>query len=387
MQNDMTADALEFSANFQREIRERFGLTETFVRRLMQGKRTVGRAIDRWEDLVNPGQNLSSAYIHFALSNVVRGRQARDLIMRKTGVKGGRSLDVGSAYGGMVAAFAEEGFEAEGVEIDPHWRELGNLNCRSKGLGELIRLGDFLAEPDQPPTYDVITCNDVIEHVHEPRRAIAKMASMLKPGGVLYLVIPNAWSWDHVVRDGHYGQFGLNLLDHYAAKAYYDLRCRAVYQKAYSCGEFYPLDWYRAQLASSGLSTTVHRATAAKIPAQAEFDGILQKLDDAFSNWNREGLPEVLHDRVVIRFDAYREDLVRRYRLATSAAVEDAPPQDQGVHLKTYIENLAGRRRLPSNSTIEKAPARGTPADAEDCNWFCEDFLDSFWTVIATRPA
>lgn len=337
-------DELVFTENFQREIDQRFGLTDAFVRRLVHGKRSGGQVIDRWEDLINPEQSMSSAYIHFALSNVVRGRQARDLILRKTGIGGGRSLDVGSAYGGMVVAFAEQGFAAAGVEIDSHWCELGNLNCRSKGLGELIRDADFLAIP-AGEAYDVITCNDVIEHILEPRRALQKMASMLAPGGALYLVIPNATSWDHVVRDGHYGEFGMNLLDHHAAQAYYELRCRSIYQKPYSCGEFYPLGWYRERLAEQGLQVEVHRNANAKLPSADEFATILDKLDRAHAAWNGADLPELLFDQVTKRFRRYRARLVAEHeRLSRSESPQPA-------------EVVA----------------------------FAEEFLDSFWTVIAQR--
>jgi 2-polyprenyl-3-methyl-5-hydroxy-6-metoxy-1,4-benzoquinol methylase len=359
--SEAPSDMPVFTEKFQAEIRDRFGLTETFVRRLFDGKRVVRDVIDRWEDLINPEQSLSSAYIHFALSNVVRGRQARDLIVRKTGIKSGRSLDVGSAYGGMVAAFAEGGFAAEGVEIDTHWCELGNLNCRSKGFGDLIRNADFLA-PSLAERYDVISCNDVIEHVHEPRRAIEKMASMLDPGGVLYLVIPNAWSWDHVVRDGHYGQFGMNLLDHYAAQEYYNIRCLSIYQKAYSCGEFYPLDWYREQLAGNGLDVLVNRATSGKLPSAAELRTILEKLDGALAAWDPNGLPEILHDQIVNGFHRYRERLVSQYDIEVHAAAKDVASLAEGATLP---------RRDASPGAIR----------------FAEEFLDSFWTVIATKRA
>jgi SAM-dependent methyltransferase len=266
------------------------------------------------------------------------------LVLRKTGITSGRSLDVGSAYGGMVVAFAEQGFAAEGVEIDAHWCELGNLNCRSKGLGELIRHGDFLtASTDE--VYDVISCNDVIEHINEPRRALEKMASMLKPGGALYLVIPNARSWDHVVRDGHYGQFGMNLLDHYAAQEYYNIRCRSTYEKAYSCGEFYPLDWYREQLAANGLALDVHRTSTARLPTATELNAILEKLDNAFASWKGTDLPEILFDRITSEFRRYRALFVEQYGLLAAC---------------------------------------GEP-EGHEAERFAEDFLDSFWTVIATK--
>lgn len=337
------APALQFSDGFRKEITDRFGLDEAFVRKLVAGRRFDGKVIERWEDLVNPAQSMSSAYLHFALSNVVRGRQTRDVIMRKTGIRGGRSLDVGSAYGGMVVAFSEAGFQASGIEIDPTWCELGNLNCTSRGFGTPIRLADFLAEPLEG-RFDVVTCNDVIEHVMAPRTAIERMADLLLPGGVLYLMVPNAWSHDHVLRDGHYGQFGMNLLDHFAAREYYDLRCKSTYGKPYSCGEFHPLGWYREQLARCGLSVEVHRTTSSRLPADEQVRDIIAGLDAAFAGWKREGLPEILADQVAQRFLDYRRGLLDAYAHAQTDAGAVLP------FLETYMDSfwMIFARRAPA---------------------------------------
>lgn len=346
--------ALQFTEAFREEIVERFGLTEPFVQQVFGRKGQKARVIGRWEDLANPAQKMSSAYVHFALSTVVRGRAARDLIARETGITQGTSLDVGSAYGGMVAAFAEGGFDAQGVEIDPHWCALGNLNCRSKGFGDLVKLGDFLGGEDFG-TYDVVTCNDVIEHVEQPRRAIGKMAQMLNPGGVLYLVIPNGRSWDHVVRDGHYGQFAMNLLDHDGAKAYYDAACKSAFGKPYSCGEFYDLGWYLDVLADQDLIVGVRRAKK-RLPTRTEFDEILAKLDAAHAAWSSSKLTEILADNVHNAFARYRRAIVADY----NAAAQDA--RNVQAFIDTYIEpfwTVISRRRGPGVN--EAAPPVASP--------------------------
>ena len=37
----------------------------------------------------------------------------------------------------------------------------------------------------------MITCFDVLEHLYEPRRVMAKVAEWLKPGGIFYVLVPN----------------------------------------------------------------------------------------------------------------------------------------------------------------------------------------------------
>jgi SAM-dependent methyltransferase len=239
-----------------------------------------------------------------------------------------------------VVAFAEAGFEASGIEIDETWCALGNLNCESRGFGRAIALGDFLDAPLEG-RFDVITCNDVIEHVLAPRTAIERMASLLNPGGALFMMVPNAWSHEHVLKDGHFGQFGLNLLEHYAAREYYDLRCKAVYQRPYSCGEFHPLGWYREQLARAGLSSELHRTTSARLPSDEQVRDIVAGLDAARFAWDRKGLPEILVDQVEHLYLKYRHDLLDEH----AAAQRD--PELVAGFLETYIDSfwmLFGRR-------------------------------------------
>lgn len=309
--------AAEITEEFRDELRERFSLTENFVKHLFPERFSKPGKLTSWEDMANGPDNLSRSYIHFALSNVIRGRQARDRIIRKTAKRGGRSLDVGSAYGGMVVAFAEMGFDANGVEIDDFWCGLGNLNCREHGFGELIRNEDFLSA-EYEEKYDVITCNDVIEHVMEPRRAIMKMSDMLDDDGVMYLVVPNARSWDHVVRDGHYGAFGMNLLDHYAAREYYNLSCRSRHGKEYSCGEFYPWEWYCEVLEGAGCEVHVAPTNAGGEQLGHALEDMLGKLEEAHSRWKPEGLPEILVDLVERKYLEYMDTLGHDYANASA---------------------------------------------------------------------
>lgn len=51
-------------------------------------------------------------------------------------------------------------------------------------------LGAFW-RPRSPESFDVITCFDVLEHLYEPRRVMARVAEWLKPGGIFYVLVPN----------------------------------------------------------------------------------------------------------------------------------------------------------------------------------------------------
>ena len=40
-------------------------------------------------------------------------------------------------------------------------------------------------------SFDAITCFDVLEHLYEPRRVMARVGEWLKPGGIFYVQVPN----------------------------------------------------------------------------------------------------------------------------------------------------------------------------------------------------
>ena len=126
--------------------------------------------------------------------------------------------------------------------------------------------------------FDVVTCNDVIEHVKDPALAILRISKLLKPDGVVFFEIPNARSINHVTKDGHFNLFGINLLSHYHAGAYLQQMTGAA---GYSCGEFYSLDYYSNQMQNLGFSVKV--LDAHKISRIDEVPSLIHKLSNQFT--------------------------------------------------------------------------------------------------------
>jgi 2-polyprenyl-3-methyl-5-hydroxy-6-metoxy-1,4-benzoquinol methylase len=97
-------------------------------------------------------------------------------------------LDVGCWTGSFVEAAGARGWEAFGVE--PSSWAVGE--ARARGLD--VRQGelDDVDEPDGS-LRAVVVC-DVLEHLDDPRPAVARIASLLEPGGAIYLTVPDAGS-------------------------------------------------------------------------------------------------------------------------------------------------------------------------------------------------
>jgi SAM-dependent methyltransferase len=99
-------------------------------------------------------------------------------------------LEVGSFVGGFLAACAEAGWDAVG--IDPGV-EVADF-CKSKGLRVLRENVDDVEFP--AGTADLIAVWNTFDQLADPRPALRAMARCLKPGGVAVVRIPNGSAFD-----------------------------------------------------------------------------------------------------------------------------------------------------------------------------------------------
>lgn len=96
-------------------------------------------------------------------------------------------LDIGAGYGTFVSAARKLRFEPIGLEPAKNIYTLAKKNhhlMKNVGYEQFFR-----AHPSA--AYDVVTLIHVIEHLHEPEKALRKIVSHVKPGGILYIETPN----------------------------------------------------------------------------------------------------------------------------------------------------------------------------------------------------
>jgi 2-polyprenyl-3-methyl-5-hydroxy-6-metoxy-1,4-benzoquinol methylase len=99
---------------------------------------------------------------------------------------GRQLLDVGCAHGWFLDAAAARGFDVVGLEPDPAIAALAASGGR--------RVWEGFFPDDVPPdaSFDVITFNDVFEHLPDIDAAIAACHRLLRPGGILVLNVPSS---------------------------------------------------------------------------------------------------------------------------------------------------------------------------------------------------
>jgi len=101
----------------------------------------------------------------------------------------GRLLDVGAGPGFMVAAAGERGWDASGVDLNG-WAA---AYARDE-LGVEVRQGSLEDAGLGAGSLDALSMLDLIEHVADPHRLVTEAARVLRPGGVLAILTPDAGS-------------------------------------------------------------------------------------------------------------------------------------------------------------------------------------------------
>lgn len=159
-------------------------------------------------------------------------------------IEGADYIDIGCAYAGFLVAFSECGARVSGIELEPQLIKLAGENLRDAGLAANIFCKDatkFSELAEYCNRADIITCNDVIEHVSDPYLLLNNISLMLRKNGIAYFEIPNRHNPIYVKSDGHFGLFGITLLNYIEAKKHYELMRPG---SSYSVSYYLELDQY-----------------------------------------------------------------------------------------------------------------------------------------------
>jgi SAM-dependent methyltransferase len=119
----------------------------------------------------------------------------------------GSLLDLGCSSGSFLSTFKDGAWDLYGIEIEPKQAD------RARQLTPAhVFTGDLFDAPFGPESFDVVTGFHVLEHLDRPQERLAKIYEWLRPGGILYLGIPNIASWEASLFKSYW--FGLELPRH-----------------------------------------------------------------------------------------------------------------------------------------------------------------------------
>ena len=109
-------------------------------------------------------------------------------IAERVTLHGARALDVGCGGGLLSEALARAGAEVTAIDLASAVLDVARLHLHESGLGVDYREVSVEAlAVEMPGAFDVVTCMEMLEHVPDPSSVIRACATLLKPGGKLFL--------------------------------------------------------------------------------------------------------------------------------------------------------------------------------------------------------
>lgn len=103
-------------------------------------------------------------------------------------LEGKRALDVGCGGGILTDAMARAGAETLGIDLATKSLRVAQLHALEAQTPRVqyreVSAEDLAAE--QPASFDVVTCMEMLEHVPDPASIVRASATLVKPGGWVF---------------------------------------------------------------------------------------------------------------------------------------------------------------------------------------------------------
>lgn len=130
-----------------------------------------------------------------------------DYIDQRAGLTGHRVIDVGCGGGILSEAMAHRGAEVTGIDLGEAPLSVARLHQQQSGVEvdyQCISAEDMAAQ--QPGSFDVVVCFEMLEHVPDPGSVIKACARLAKPGGHVFFstINRNPKSWAMAIVGAEY---------------------------------------------------------------------------------------------------------------------------------------------------------------------------------------
>lgn len=220
--------------------------------------------------------------------------EQRDAVLRRylpaLNLRTKRLLDVGCGEGYALAYFRKQGWSAKGIDFSSAGVSSKNPVCL-----DALATGDIFAllqsEIAAGTTYDVVWLQNVLEHVIDPLDLLKSLRSLVAPGGLAVVTVPNDCS---ITQRG--------ALDHgYVESAFWvappdhltyfdhDSLVNAANETGWECAEMlgdFPVDWFLFHPGSNYVREKSAGKAAHKARVQLENIIHEQPIEDVLRFWS-----------------------------------------------------------------------------------------------------
>lgn len=150
---------------------------------------------------------------NFTYRNIVK-------VLKRYSRKKKKILDIGCGVGTIDFYLAKKGHKVTGIDASENAINIAKLNAKYFGLDRRVRyyFKDFLGMNLLKERYDLVICSEVLEHLHDDKKALLKIFQLLRKGGLVLITVPSknaplfklglAYEFDK--RVGHLRRYKLN---------------------------------------------------------------------------------------------------------------------------------------------------------------------------------
>lgn len=135
--------------------------------------------------------------------------------------------EMGASTGGLLAELKQRGFHRL-LGVDPS--SLCGRRARELHGLDVVQGTIFAPIPDGP--HDVLIAVGVIEHIRDLDRALAALSEALKPGGLLYLEVPDLEGF-HLTNEAPFQEFSTDHINFFTRRSLDNLMRRFGFQPAF----------------------------------------------------------------------------------------------------------------------------------------------------------
>lgn len=151
----------------------------------------------RFIDTTAPSYPRNAQYVHEEpLAGAIRTghphiqRRIRDILSYQPAT--GRALDIGCGWGELALGLQEKGFDCVGFDLKPE--RIFHLQSHFPHVTWRQGMASDLAS--MPERFDVLALYHVLEHVTEPRKVLANVKALAKPGALIVIEVPHVGGWE-----------------------------------------------------------------------------------------------------------------------------------------------------------------------------------------------
>jgi len=110
-----------------------------------------------------------------------------DFIDKHANLAGKKVLDIGCGGGILSESMAKRGAKVKGIDLGEAALAVAKIHAKEEDLDVEYQAesAEEIAQ-QEPNSYDIVTCMEMLEHVPDPAAIVSACASLVKPGGHVF---------------------------------------------------------------------------------------------------------------------------------------------------------------------------------------------------------